>query len=123
MLVALGDADGEASVLAFFFDELEEDPEELEVELPEADFFFAVEVELEAAVVPVFFVVEFVPVVVVFLVVLAAVVLVCVSLWEQEAINAAATVRARHGSKNFFIGVFQETVQTALNPQAYSAFG
>ena len=90
-------------------DELDDELEELELEL-EVDFFFAGELEVEAEVllVPDFLAVEeLAPVVVdVFLVVLAVLVLVCVSLCAHETTKAAAAVTAMHGSRNFFIGVF-----------------
>jgi len=111
--------EGDASALAFFFDGLAEELAELELEVV---FFLAGELEVEAVLllVPDFFVVaELVPVVVVFLVVLAVLVLVCVSLCAHETMKAAATVRAMQGSKNFFICVFDQTVQTRSKSQAY----
>ena len=111
----VADGEGDASVLAFFFAGVAE-----ELALLEVVFFFAGELEVDAALVPDFFVVEVVPVVDVFLVVLAALVLVCVSLCAQETIKAPATATTMQGSRNFFIGVFDQTVQPRLKSQAYS---
>lgn len=116
--VGVGVGEGDASVLAFFLVEL---GDELAL-VPDVVVFFAVvELEDEAALVSDFFGVEVVPVLEVFLAVLLAVfVLVDVSLCAQETMNPAATVRAMNGSKNFFIGVFDQTVQTPPKSQAYS---
>jgi hypothetical protein len=115
---ALGE--GDASVLAFFFGELDG-----EAEAP-ASFFFAVVEEVDVADVPVFFavvlvaVVDFLPVVValVVLLVVVAVSLLC----AQDARRPIAAETAMKGITSFFIRMLcsPETVQRADKSQAYS---
>ena len=116
---ALGE--GDASALAFFFVELDD-----EAEVP-ASFFFAVVEEVELVDVPVFFsvvevaVVDFLPVVVA-LVVLLAVVVDVSPLCAQDARRPIAAETAMKGNTNFFIGIWcsPESVQPAGKSQAYS---
>ncbi len=118
MLVALGVGEGDASVLAFFLVELEDEPE-LVSEV--VDFFFAAgELDAEAVLAPDFFAVDDVPVAGLLAVLLAVFVVVDVSLCAHETTKPAATVRTVNGNRNFFIGVFGQPVQALLKSQAYS---